>query len=99
MSEVQPTSALPRGKYRIRVPDEHRSSLDTRLSWLWVQRFGTVQSVYNSSPDLLDVTAATLILQAVMARDLKSIRQLFQRLEGGAMLDETVVNLDGTLRV
>ena len=66
------------------MPDGHRGSLDTRLLWLWHQRFGTVQTVYSSSPDILDVTAATLILQAIMGRDLKSIQQLYQRLEGSA---------------
>ena len=77
-------------KFRNQVPDDHRDSLDTRLLWLWHQRFGTVQTVYSNSPDILDVTAATLILQAVMARDLKSIQQLFQRLEGSSVYDEEV---------
>lgn len=77
-------------KFRNQVPDDHRDSLDTRLLWLWHQRFGTVQTVYSNSPDILDVTAATLILQAVMARDLKSIQQLFQRLEGNSVYDEEV---------
>lgn len=77
-------------KFRNQVPDDHRTSLDTRLLWLWHQRFGTVQTVYSNSPDILDVTAATLILQAVMARDLKSIQQLFQRLEGSSVYDEEV---------
>jgi hypothetical protein len=73
------------------VPADHRASLDTRLLWLWHQRFGTVQTIYSQSPDILDVTAATLILQAIMARDLKSIQQLFQRLEGGTMYDHEVL--------
>ena len=75
-------------RFRSQVPEDHRTSLDTRLLWLWHQRFGTVQTVYSSSPDILDVTAATLILQAIMGRDLKSIQQLFTRLEGGALFDE-----------
>jgi hypothetical protein len=79
-------------KYRTQVPEEHRSSVDTRLHWMWHQRFGTVQTIYTRSPDVLDVTAATLILQAVMARDLKSISQLLQRLEGGAQFDATLVD-------
>ena len=74
-------------KYRTRVPEAHRASPDTRLAWLWHQRFGTVQTVWRQSPDLLDKTAATLILQAVMAKDLASIEQLLQRLEGGALED------------
>lgn len=81
------TEVVPIRRYRQAIPEEHRTSLDTRLLWLWHQRFGTVQTVYSNSSDILDVTAATLILQAIMARDLKSIQQLFTRLEGGAMYD------------
>jgi hypothetical protein len=77
-------------KFRREVPAAHRSSLDTRLAWLWNQRFGTVQQVWNSSPDLLDHTAATMILQAIMANDLNNMALIFQRLEGGAV-DDTVV--------
>jgi hypothetical protein len=84
------TEVILARKFRNQVPDDHRESLDTRLLWLWHQRFGTVQTVYSNSPDILDVTAATLILQAVMARDLKSIQQLFQRLEGSSVYDEQV---------
>ncbi len=79
---------LTESKYRTRVPDSHRQSVDTRLVWLWHQRFGTVQTVWQKSPDLLDHTAATLILQAIMGKDLDSIKQLLKRLEGGA-LDDT----------
>lgn len=85
MSEVVPVK-----NYRTSVPSEHRASLDTRLRWLWLQRFGTVQTIYSRSEDILDVTAATLILQCIMARDLKSIQQLFTRLEGGAIYDKEV---------
>ena len=87
MSEVVPIK-----RFRTQVPADHRTSLDTRLAWLWHQRFGTVQTVYSSSPDILDVTAATLILQAIMGRDLKSIQQLFTRLEGGALADVEVLD-------
>jgi hypothetical protein len=83
--------AIERRKWRKHIPEEHRASLDTRLRWLWNQRFGTVQTVYNESPDMLDVTAATLIIQAIMAKDLVAIRQVFQRLEGGSQFDEEVV--------
>ena len=74
-------------KYRTRVPEIHRGSLDTRIKWLWHQRFGTVQMVFQRSPDILDRTAATLIIQAIMAKDLDSIQQVFQRIEGGALED------------
>lgn len=81
---------LTTSKYRKQVPDLHRTSLDTRIQWLWNQRFGTVQMVWKESKDVLDVTAATLILQAVIGKDLDSIVQLFQRLEGGPISDDEV---------
>jgi hypothetical protein len=77
-------------KYRKRIPEAHRISLDTRINWLWNQRFGTVQMIWKDSPDVLDQTAATLILQAIIGKDLDSIIQLFQRLEGGAVADDKV---------
>lgn len=82
--------AVERRHFRKEVPKGHRDSLDTRLRWLWNQRFGTVQMIWKDSPDMLDKTAATLILQAIMAKDLDSISLLFQRLEGGAQVDEEV---------
>lgn len=85
-------------KFRQQIPAGHRSSIDTRLLWLWHQRFGTVQSIYISSPDILDVTAATLIIQGIMARDLKSIQQLFTRLEGNSVYDE-VANPKEAVRI
>jgi hypothetical protein len=93
------SEVVPIRRYRQQVPEDHRTSLDTRLLWLWHQRFGTVQTVYNNSPDILDVTAATLILQAIMARDLKSIQQLFQRLEGNAVYDQEVVGQTEPTRI
>lgn len=87
-------------KYRKQVPESHRATVDTRLLWLWNQRFGTVQTVYQQSPDILDRTACTIILQAIMAKDLNSIQLLFQRLEGGAIMDEQIVDrAEGPLRV
>jgi hypothetical protein len=84
-------------KFRKQVPDSHRASLDTRIQWLWHQRFGTVQMVWKDSRDILDVTAATLILQAIMGKDLDSIDQLFQRLEGGSLLDTQLTESGETL--
>lgn len=78
-------------KFRGEVPEAHRSSLDTRIAWLWNQRWGTVQTVWQKSPDLLDHTAATMFLQAVMASDLDSTRQIFNRLEGGSLPDDTLL--------
>ena len=75
-------------KFRGSIPESHRKSLDTRLQWLWHQRFGTVQTVWRDSKDVLDHTACTLVLQAIMAKDLNSIELLFQRLEGGSRVDD-----------
>lgn len=86
-SELVPTQH----KFRREIPREHQSSLDTRLVWLWEQRFGTVQTVMRNSRDTLDRTAAALIVQAVIGRDLQSIKHLLQRLEGGALVDEIVL--------
>ena len=83
-SELEPTESY---RFRNTIPDAHRKSIDTRIQWLWNQRFGTVQQVWKESKDMLDHTAATLILQAVFAKDLESITQIFQRLEGGALVD------------
>lgn len=82
---------VERKKFRRQVPAEHRASIDTRLAWLWNQRFGTVQMVWKDSPDLLDHTAATIILQAVLAKDLNSIETIFHRIEGGSVPDTQVV--------
>lgn len=78
-------------KFRKEIPDQHRSTGDTRIQWLWNQRFGTVQQVWKESPDPDDRLAATIILQALIGSDLNSIALLFRRLEGGAQVDEIVL--------
>lgn len=90
---------VPTRKFRKSVPDIHRVSLDTRIQWLWHQRFGTVQMIWKESTDVLDHTACTLILQAIMAKDLDSITQLFQRLEGGAQIDGDLLDAEPPMRV
>ena len=83
--------AVPeRRHWRKEIPKEHRTSLDTRLRWLWNQRFGTVQQIRLQSPDMLDVTAATTVLQAIMAKDLTNIGELFERIEGGPLTDDVI---------
>jgi hypothetical protein len=74
-------------RFRNQVPEVHRKNLDTRIAWLWDQRFGTVQMVWQQSRDVLDHTAATLLLQAVFASDLDAIQQVFQRIEGNPLYD------------
>ena len=92
MSELVPTG--PSRKFRGQIPDKHRTSLDTRIMWLWNQRFGTVQTVWQRTNNVLDKTAATLILQAILGQDLDSIHQVFQRIEGGPLVDEDLVERD-----
>ena len=77
-------------KFRHEIPEKHRGSMDTRIRWLWNQRFGTVQMIWKDSPDVLDHTACTLILQATMAKDLASIELVLNRLEGGPIEDVEV---------
>ncbi len=79
-----------RRSWRREVPRQHKTSSDTRLAWLWNQRFGVVQTVYNESPDLEDRTAAVLVLKAIFG-DLSSIELLFNRLEGAPMVDEDIL--------
>lgn len=90
---------VPIRKFRKQIPVAHQVSLDTRVQWLWHQRFGTVQMIWKESRDVLDHTAATMILQAIMAKDLTSITQLFQRLEGGARNDTELLDDEKPVRV
>ena len=91
MGEVVKLEKDVSSRFRHEVPKSHQGSLDTRLQWMWNQRFGTVQMIYSQTTDVLDRTAATLILQAIMARDLRSIQQMFQRLEGSPLSDQVIV--------
>lgn len=84
-------------KFRHEIPQQHRSTLDTRLLWLWNQRFGTVQMIWRESPDMDDKLAATIVLQAIVGADLSNIQLLFKRLEGGSLPDD--VTLDGVLKI
>ena len=93
------SAELVRLKFRKGIPEAHRSSLDTRLAWLWNQRFGTVQTVLNNTNDALDETACMTVLQAIMARDLDSIQLIFKRLEGGALHDHDLIEQEGTISV
>ena len=86
-------------KYRRAVPEAHRGSLDTRIQWLWNQRFGTVQMVWKESKDVLDHTAATLLLQAIMGKDIESISQIFDRLEGAPISDAEILEQQGPIRI
>ncbi len=89
----------PARKFRKGIPEAHRQSLDTRIQWLWNQRFGTVQSVWKHSPDLLDHTAATVLLQAIWYQDLASIQLIFHRIEGGAQEDHVLAEQEDGFHV
>ena len=88
---------VPVRKFRHRIPEAHQVSLDTRIVWLWNQRFGTIQTIWNNSPDVLDHTAATMYLQAILAKDLESIEMIMQRIEGGAVYDTEISVDDGEI--
>lgn len=78
----------PQYNFRRSIPKEHRASLDTRVRWLWNQRFGTIQSIYQNSDDLDDRTVASLFINAIWHKDLDSVALIFRRLEGGPITDE-----------
>lgn len=84
-------------KFRHEIPEAHRATVDTRLLWLWDQRFGTVQTIWQQSGDMDDKLAATIVLQAIVGTDLNNIQLLFKRLEGGAVPDE--LTLDGVIQI
>lgn len=92
------TELVKVSKFRTRVPTQHRTSVDTRIQWLWNQRFGTVQQVMEHSPDVLDHTAAQLIFRAIVGNDLECIQQIFQRLEGAPVTDDKLNN-EGMMRL
>jgi len=98
-AEVVSITRIPQHRWRNKVPNEYKGNLDERLQWMWHQKFGTVQTVYLESDDLLDKTAATLVLQAIMGRDLRSIQQLFQRLEGGSVTDQSILTIEEELPI
>lgn len=79
-------------KYRRQVPKDHRGSLDTRLAWLFNQRFGTVQTVWRDTDDELDRLAAMMLIQAVLGKDLNNIQLVYRRLEGGPQEDQVILD-------
>ena len=79
-------------KFRKQIPQGHRESSDTRIAWLWNQRFGTIQTIWNETVDPLDKMACTLFLQAILSRDLSSIETIFRRIEGSILPDDQVID-------
>ena len=68
---------VPTYNFRREIPEEHRASLDTRVRWLWNQRFGTIQQIYQHSADLDDRTVASLFINAIWHKDLDSVALIF----------------------
>ena len=91
------SDVVPIRRFRHEIPEASCVTMDTRIQWLWNQRFGTVQSVWEHTTDLQTKTAATVILQALLTNDLNSISLIFKRLEGGALEDD--VTLEGVLTI
>ena len=102
MSEVVPVANeidLTRKKYRTSVPEEHRTSIDTKLRWLWNQRFGTVQRIWQETEDADTKAAATLCLNAAYVGDLASINIVLNRLEGGALPDDEMLDFSDNMPI
>lgn len=95
----QPSSELADRRYRTSIPRKHRTSLDTRVLWLWNQRFGTVQTIYTRGTDELDVLACTIFIQAIIGKDLASIGLIFKRVEGGPQTDEELLEQDLSVKL
>ena len=93
MSEIVPSKP----KFRTRIPDAWRKSIDTRLYWLWNQRLGTVQTIRDRTDDVLDRMAAELIMDAVYSDNLGPLTLVLNRLEGGPTRES--VHEEDTLRV
>uniref|UniRef100_A0AAU8EIS7 Uncharacterized protein n=1 Tax=Microbacterium phage RicoCaldo TaxID=3230836 RepID=A0AAU8EIS7_9CAUD len=76
------------------IPEEHRTTDDTRLEWLWMQRLIVVQNIYMNTNNNRDRMAASLVLNAAWSAHLGSIEMLLRRLEGGAVPDQVVLEGD-----
>lgn len=96
MSELVPSESteitVPSYRFRTDIPREHCSSSDTKLRWLWNQRFGTIQAIWQNATDGDTKAAAALCLNAAYVGDLTSINLLLNRLEGSPMLDEDLLD-------
>lgn len=88
------TNEIVQRKYRSEIPERYCTSDDARLQWLWNQRLSTVSSIFYRTKDPLSRMAASLVVSAAVAGDLGSIELLLQRLEGGAVSDQAVLESD-----
>lgn len=90
---------LAKKKYRGSIPAEHTTSIDTKVRWLWNQRFGTVQKVWQETDDAETRAAATLLLNAAYVGDLSAINVVLNRLEGGALTDEDLLDFGESMPI
>lgn len=90
---------LAKKKYRSEIPEEHLTSIDTKLRWLWNQRFGTVQKVWQETVDADTKAAATLCLNAAYLGDLTAISLILNRLEGGVLTDEDMLDFGDSMPI
>lgn len=90
---------LAKKKYRQAIPPEHCGSIDTKLRWMWNQRFGTVQKIWQTTEDADTKAAATLLLNAAYAGDLSAISVVLNRLEGGALTDEDLLDFGESMPI
>lgn len=92
-------SELAKKKYRSAIPEEHSSSIDTKLRWLWNQRFGTVQKIWQETEDADTKAAATLCLNAAYIGDMSAINIVLNRLEGGVLNDEDLLDFSESMPI
>jgi len=86
-------------RWRRTVPEAHQLNLDTRILWMWNQKFGTIQTIFNEGTDEEDRMAATMFLQAILETDLDTIETIFRRIEGTPQTDEEVLSKTEAFRI
>lgn len=90
---------LAKKKYRSTVPEEHTGSIDMKLRWLWNQRFGTVQKIWQETEDADTKAAATLCLNAAYIGDMSAINIVLNRLEGGVLTDADLLDFSESMPI
>ena len=95
MTEEEPTKEVVHVPNRramlTNIPEEHRTTDDTRMEWLWMQRIIVIQNIYMKTNNARDRMACSLVLAAAWSANLGSIEMLLRRLEGGSVPDSVVL--------
>ena len=100
-SEVVPITKALQHRWRNKVPNEYKGNLDERLRWMWNQKFGTIQTIFNEGTDEEDRMAATMFLQAILETDLDTIETIFRRICYALIAAAGIISLpalDGIIR-